>query len=223
MLRSFRSRRLPSRSALKDLIMSRSLRWRLTGWYVLLLSGVLLLFSGGTYVAVYKVLLDNFDDLLSNQANLIVQTINVSERGPTLANATLRAGRPDDEHLIRLYRADGTLIFDDNPQERAAELDDAVAEALAGDKSRGEVRGHEARLRVLTLPVTRDGKIVGALQVGLALKDVGDTMRTLLKVMLVLAPAMLLLAVGGGLFLATARWRRSTGSRARPSGSAARI
>jgi signal transduction histidine kinase len=57
-------------------------------------------------------------------------------------------------------------------------------------------------MRVLTQPVTYNGRIVGALQVGLALEDVGDTMNTLLQVMLLLAPAMLLLASGGGLFLA---------------------
>jgi signal transduction histidine kinase len=201
MLRSFTVPRA-AWPALKDLVLARSLRWRLTAWYVLLLSGVLLLFSLGTYAAVYKLLLDNFDDLLSNQANLIVQTIDVSEQGLSLKNAALRAGRPDDEHLIRLYRADGSLIFDDNPHERAPELEAAAADALEGKKQRIQVHGREGDMRVLTLPVTDNERIVGALQVGLAIEDIGGTMKALLKVMLVLAPAMLVLASGGGLFLA---------------------
>src|SRR4029079_17966796 len=85
-----------------------SLRWRLTGWYVLLLTAVLLLFSAGTYVAVYKLLLDNFDDLLASQANLIVQTIDFSDRNLTLQNDALRADHRNDEHLTRIYRADRT-------------------------------------------------------------------------------------------------------------------
>ncbi|MBK9715274.1 MAG: HAMP domain-containing protein [Kouleothrix sp.] len=203
MFRSLRRARLPSRSALQELIMSRSLRWRLTAWYVLLLSGLLLVFSAGTYVAVYKLLLSSFDDVLSSQANLIIQTIDVSDPELTLKNAALRAGRRNDEHLTRLYRADGTLIFDDNPEERASELVDAVERALEeGKQERLLIRGREGELRVVTFPVTRDGKVAGALQVGLALEDLNDTMRTLLKVMLLLAPAMLLLASGGGLFLA---------------------
>jgi heavy metal sensor kinase len=188
--------------ALKNLAVSRSIRWHLTAWYVLLLAGVLLVFSAGTYVAVYKLLLDNFDDLLANQANLIVQTIDVGSQGLTLRNAALRAGRPNDEHLIRLYHADGTLLFDDSPQERSERLKTAVSEALRGERRQTQIHGHESDMRVLTQPITYSGRIIGALQVGLALEDVGDTMKTLLKVMLLLAPAMLLLATGGGLFLA---------------------
>src|SRR5690349_23497021 len=103
-----------------------SLRWRLTGWYVLLLTGVLLLFSAGTYAAVYKLLLDNFDDLLASQANLIVQTVDFSANTLTLQNDSLRAGRRSDEHLTRIYRSDLTLMYDDNPREHAPELAKAI-------------------------------------------------------------------------------------------------
>jgi signal transduction histidine kinase len=179
-----------------------SLRWRLTGWYVLLLTGVLLLFSAGTYITVYKLLLDNFDDLLTSQASLIVQTVDFSDQNLTLQNDALRAGRPNDEHLMRIYRSDRTLLYDDNRQEQAPELTDAVRRALDGDKQIIQVRGREGQMRVLSLPITQDGQIIGALQIGVALEDLRDTMRTLLKVLLLLAPAMLLVASGGGLFLA---------------------
>jgi signal transduction histidine kinase len=180
-----------------------SLRWRLTGWYVLLLTGVLLLFSGGTYIAVYKLLLDNFDDLLDSQASLIVQTVDFSERNLTLQNDSLRAGRPKDEHLTRIYRPDRTLLYDDNPREQAPDLADAMRQALDGDRQIIQVRGREGPMRVLSLPITHDGQIIGVLQLGVSLEDVYQTMRTLLKVLLLLAPAMLLIASGGGWFLAS--------------------
>src|SRR4051794_1162960 len=101
-----------------------SLRWRLTGWYVLLLTGVLLLFSAGTYITVYKLLLDNFDDLLASQANLIVQTVDFNDRNLTLQNVALRADRRSDDHLTRIYRVDHMLLYDDNPQEQGPELAD---------------------------------------------------------------------------------------------------
>jgi heavy metal sensor kinase len=179
-----------------------SLRWRLTGWYVLLLSGVLLLFSIGTYFAVYKLLLSNFDDLLSSQANLIVQTIDFTDRGLRLQNDSLRVGRADDEHLTRIYREDGRLLFDDNPKAQAPELAEAVNEALAGNKEIMQVHGREDELRVLTFPITHEHRVVGALQVGLALEDLQDTMWALARALLFMAPVMLLLASGGGLFLA---------------------
>src|SRR5215207_6914852 len=152
-----------------------SLRWRLTIWYLLLLTGVLLLFSGGTYIAVYKLLLDNFDDLLASQANLIVQTVDFSERNLTLQKDTLRAGRPKDEHLTRIYRPDRTLLYDDNPREQAPKLADAMRQALDGDRQIIQVRGREGPMHVLSLPITHDGQIIGALQLGVSLEDVYDT------------------------------------------------
>src|SRR5215213_6941565 len=143
-----------------------SLRWRLTGWYVLLLTAVLLLFSAGTYIAVYKLLLDNFDDLLTSQANLIVQTIDFSDRDLMLQNDSLPAGRRNDEHLTRIYRADRTLMYDDNPREQAPELAEAVLSALDGEKQIIQVGGREGPMRVLSLPITHNEKIIGALQVG---------------------------------------------------------
>ncbi|MEO7909745.1 MAG: ATP-binding protein [Roseiflexaceae bacterium] len=179
-----------------------SLRWRLTGWYMLLLTAVLLLFSAGIYITVYKLLLDNFDDLLASQANLIVQTIDFNDRDLTLQNASLRADRRDSEHLTRIYRADRTLMYDDNPRELTPELTNAMRDALDGHRQIIQVSGRQAPMRVLSLPITHNGQIIGALQVGISLEDVRDTLRTLLKVLLVLAPALLLVASGGGLFLA---------------------
>lgn len=189
-------------TALRNLALSRSLRWRLTAWYICLLSGLLLVFCAGMYVAVYRVLVDNFDEILASQANLIVQTIDVADQDLRFNNTGLRIGKLNDEHLIRVYRADGRLIFNDNPEERSGELEAAVPAALDGERHASQIEGREGPMRVQTFPITSGGKVRGVLQVGLSLEDVSDTMRALVKVMLVLTPAMLLLASGGGLFLA---------------------
>jgi len=182
--------------------MFRSLRWRLTAWYALLLCGLLLVFSIGTYVAVSKLLLDNLDDLLASQAKLFVDTIDLKDRELAIRNDALQIGRNSGDHLTRLYRADGARLFDSNPKFDSAELDDSVEEALRGKQQYDMVDGNGSGMRILTLPIKNDQQVVGALQIGLSVDDINDTMRALLKVMLVLAPAMLLLASGGGLFLA---------------------
>src|SRR5262245_18845752 len=101
--------------------MFRSLRWRLTAWYVVLLCGLLLVFSAGTYVAVSRLLLDNLDDLLASQARLIVETINLEDRELALRNDALEIGRNTDEHLTRLYGSDGTRLFDNDAHINSAE------------------------------------------------------------------------------------------------------
>jgi heavy metal sensor kinase len=183
--------------------MFRSLRWRLTGWYVLLLAGVLLLFSAGTYLAVRELLQDNVDDVLRHQAALVAQTIDIAGSAPVPRGEVALPARRDSEHFTRLYRADGTLSFDDNAAVGyAPPLVAEARKALRGADAISQVDTDQGAMRVGTFPIQRDGQVVGALQVGLALEDSEDTLQTLLKVLLALAPAMLLLASGGGLFLA---------------------
>jgi heavy metal sensor kinase len=181
--------------------MLRSLRWRLTGWYVLLLAGVLLLLSAGTYLAVHKLLVDNLDEVLRRQADLIAAAIEISPSGPLLGGSAPPSR--NSEHFTRLYHQDGTLSFDDNAAiGYSPKLSGEVRDALGGDKETAQVQTLKGAMRVATFPIRRDGQIVGALQVGVTLEDVEDTMRALLKALLILVPAMLLLASGGGVFLA---------------------
>src|SRR5262245_57125194 len=183
--------------------MLRSLRWRLTGWYVLLLTIILLIFSAGTYLAVEKVLRQNVDDALVQQATLIGQLIRVSDREPVLAGEVRLAGRSVSEYFTRLYRRDGSLVFEHNAVEQyAPEVPDEVSGALKGRKEITQVTAREGQMRIVTFPVLQDGQIVGALQVGVDMEDIARTMRTLLEVLLVMVPTMLLLASGGGWFLA---------------------
>src|SRR6266487_2183519 len=93
--------------------MFRSLRWRLTGWYVLVLAGVLAMFSGGTYAAARAALLENFDEVLGNQAALVAQAVDVDDGIPELKQEVLLSGHRNDDHFTRLYSAAGTLVFDD--------------------------------------------------------------------------------------------------------------
>lgn len=180
----------------------RSIRWQLTGWYVLLLFGLLLVFGAGTYTAVRKLLIDNLDDLLASQANLFVGTIDLTDRQLSIRNDTLQISRTSDDHVTRLYQANGTRLFDTNPKIRSEELDVAVQDALDGKQRFNSFEEHGETMRILTLPIKSGSEVVGALQIGLSLEDVNKTLKALLVGMLILAPATLILASGGGFFVA---------------------
>jgi heavy metal sensor kinase len=114
----------------------------------------------------------------------------------------LAEGRSDDV-FMRLYRGDGALVFTDTRESQMLPaLSDALEEALHGETELTQARVGTSMFQIATYPVIRDGRVVGALQVGLSMDDVEETLWTLLKVLLALAPALLLLASGGGLFLA---------------------
>jgi heavy metal sensor kinase len=169
----------------------------------MLLAGVLLLFSVSIYVAVQRLLIENFDDMLRHQADLVAQGIDVDDDQLSLEQEALLPDIRDSEHFTRLYRADQTLDYVNSTiEERIPELPDAVTTALGGQQHLTEVQMRTTALRVATIPVIYEGQIVGAIQVGVALTGLANTMRTLLQVLLVFAPATLLVASSGGLFLA---------------------
>ncbi len=183
--------------------MMQSLRWRLTGWYVLLLAGVLLLFSISVYVAVQRLMIENFDVMVRHQADLIAEAIDVDHGEPRLEREVLLPALRDRVYFTRLYRADQTLSFDHNALGGpVSELPNAVTTALRGQPHLGQVQLPTTTLRVATVPIIDDGRIAGALQIGMTPSDIEDAMHTLLRVLLVLAPATVLIASAGGLFLA---------------------
>jgi heavy metal sensor kinase len=183
--------------------MFRSLRWRLTGWYVLVLVGVLLVFSAGTYVAARAALMENFDEVLVDQASFVAQAIDIEDGIPELKQEVLLSGHRNDDHFTRLYASNGMLIFDDTTDgPHVPDLPTTIASALRGEKSLLQVEAAADTLRVATFPILHEGQIVGALQVGVSLADIEHTLHILLLVLLVGVPITVLLASGGGLFLA---------------------
>jgi heavy metal sensor kinase len=183
--------------------MFRELRWRLTGLYVVLLLGALLLFSAGTYVAARAALMENFDEVLVDQAALVAQAIDIEDGIPELIQEVLLSGHRNDDHFTRLYAVTGALVFDDTTDgPHVPELPATIASALRGEKSLMQVEANGNALRVATFPILHKGRIAGVLQVGVSLDDIEHTLHILLVVLLVMAPITVLLASGGGLFLA---------------------
>jgi heavy metal sensor kinase len=170
---------------------------------VVLLAGVLLIFSAGTYLAVRELLRNNLDEGLKHQVELLAQAVTVERGEPALPREVHLGERRSDDLFTRLYRSDGSLVFVDvHDSQKLPALADSLEEALGGDEEFSTAHVGATPVRVATYPVIRDGQVVGALQVGLSVGDTEDTLWTLLQVLLVLAPALLVLASGGGLFLA---------------------
>jgi heavy metal sensor kinase len=183
--------------------MFRELRWRLTALYVALLTGVLLLFSAGVYVAVHAALMENFDEVLVDQAAFVAQAIDIEDGVPELKQEVLLSGHRNDDHFTRLYATNGTLVFDDTTDgPQVPDIPSVIGSALRGEKSLTQVQAGADTLRVATFPILHKGRIAGVLQVGVSLADIEHTLRTILTVLLVMIPATVLLASGGGLFLA---------------------
>jgi heavy metal sensor kinase len=190
---------------LRDLF--RSIRVRLTLWYVLLLSVVLVLFGGTLYVALQITLRDDLDDVLINGASLMINSLQIDGQGhlsagpePPLAWSDPKRG----EHLWRVLDRSGQIVAQSGVQDLGGlPLDAAViAQALAGQEVFQTVRLGDEPVRVYSAPVTHGGQIVGVVQQSLSMDDTLQILAAFRWILLLALPLTLALASGGGLFLA---------------------
>ena len=182
----------------------RSVRLRLTLWYVVLLAIILAGFSAGVYVVMGHQLYSNLDDSVDNRANILLGVIRYEDRQPTLRGSVFSNDPDADESFVRVFDANGSVSFENPAFEGEAPVDrSAVERALggkAGTRTENVVDHHPLRLRAI--PIRREGVISGVLEVGQPEDDVRDTLRALLLILGVAYPVTLGGASLGGLFLA---------------------
>jgi heavy metal sensor kinase len=182
--------------------MLKSLRVRLTVWYVLLLAIILAAFSAGLYLAVRSNIYGNLDDSLDARSQVLGAAVTFDGNGPTLSGADAPAD-PQGETFARVFDSSGQVTFDNTNANTATTIDQRIiTAALHGQTTRANASSKEENLLVLTRPITRDGATAGVLQVGISREDARDTLSALLFVLAVGYPLTLILASAGGVFLA---------------------
>ncbi len=181
----------------------RSIRLRLTLWYVLLLAVILAGFSAGIYVTLRHNLYANLDDSLQTRSADLLPLVRYEGAAPTLTESVSLSGGNLDEQFVRVYDNAGRLTFDNSGGVGVVAVDGpAIEKALAGGTAtRGtDVNGEPFRVRVVA--IEQNGATVGALEVGRAADDVSDALRSLLLILGIAYPVTLALASMGGIFLA---------------------
>jgi HAMP domain-containing protein len=184
-------------------IILRSVRLRLTLWYVLLLAIILAAFSGGVYLTLRHNLYANLDDSIQNRANILLDIMGYEGSRPTLAGRVSSVDPNAGEHFVRVFDASGAVSFDGSATAGDVPVDmRAVERALTGEPSTRGVDVDGEPMRVRTLPIERNEGIAGVLEVGLSEGDVTDTLGTLLLILVIAYPVTLAVASLGGAFLA---------------------
>ncbi len=181
----------------------RSIRLRLTLWYVLLLAIALAAFGAGIYLTLRHNLYSGLDESISNRANLLASVVRSESGQPTLAGVVSSNDPNAGESFVRVFDSSGQLTFDNSGTAGTVTIDRAsLDKALAGAAGNRTVSAGDETFRVHTLPLEQDGQISGVLEVGQSRGDITDTLRTLLIILGVAYPLTLAVASGGGIFLA---------------------
>lgn len=184
-------------------------RWRLTLWFAAVVAAVLLAFGGLLYVGLRQRLYAGFDEQLLTQAAVTLGAVQIQAGTPALAATA--TGEQEGEYFLRLVDREGRVVYDNGAARGGLPPDPAaVATALAGGThlssltTSGGDENDVATFRIATLPVRQngeEGKVVGALQVGLDRRDLDDLLGEILATLAVAAPLALVAAavVGYGL------------------------
>jgi len=185
-----RMRRLPRPSL-------SSLRARLALWYLLVLGVALALFGAGIFVEVRGSLLDGVDTTLHARVALVAAQTDGGARGLRYRGVDLP--NAETEIAVYLFDARGHLSH-----QIAGSADVPPQPGVLGPALRGEeaaVTVGELRLSMIPV-VDGGGHVVGVVQAAQSLDVVHAQINRLVALLLLATPALLLVATGGGVFLA---------------------
>jgi heavy metal sensor kinase len=181
----------------------RSIRLRLTLWYVLILAVLLASFSAGVYLILRHNMYDNLDDSIRGRAGTLLEVLSYERGRPTFAGRV----SPDSnagENFTRVFDASGEVTFDNSAAAGNVPVDpQATSRALRGTTAIRTVVVGDDPMRVWTLPIRIDGGIVGVLEIGQSQEDLNETLQALLLIIAVVYPVTLGVASIGGVFLAS--------------------
>ncbi|MEX1253156.1 MAG: heavy metal sensor histidine kinase [Dehalococcoidia bacterium] len=181
----------------------RSIRVRLTLWYVVLLAVILAAFSAGIYLTLRYSLSSNLNDSLTNRANILLGIVQYEDGRPTLDGLVSTVDQELDEQVVRVYDGSGAVSFDSSSDIESLAIDpEAIQDALDGRSSTRTVQIEDETLRARIVPISQSEQISGVLVVGLTEDDMVETLRSLLLILAIAYPVTLVVASAGGIFLA---------------------
>ncbi|MDA8216447.1 MAG: heavy metal sensor histidine kinase [Dehalococcoidales bacterium] len=176
------------------------IRVRLTLWYVALLAVILLAFSGALYLSFSRGLREQQDATLRAEAAQLQASVDQENGRPHMGQ---NEGQLSAGTVAALYDSAGRVLLDGTPRWDASTLADVRSRASHGESSLRSVSASSGQgWRVLVVPVQENGRAVAVLEVGLPEQELEAALRHLLLLMGLGIPATLVLAAGGGLFLA---------------------
>ncbi len=186
-----------------------SIRSRLTAWYILLLGIILILFSVFLNYFLSKRLYESIDNSLTVSAAVVATSAMMKLNRSPLSGADqffeqfLGAG--NFNKFYRIYDGSGNVGSRSNNinASKFPLSQTAYTNALEGINSYETflVDGSHP-IRVITMPILREKKLINLIQVGTSLEAVRETLRNLRVFLLTAVPSVLVLATLFARFLA---------------------
>jgi heavy metal sensor kinase len=192
------------------MMLFKTIKFKMTLWYVVILGIILSCFSLFLYLTLADSLYKGVDNKIRTMAEIVASsTRSPLGVGTSMADLdqimTERFGIRPLGRFIQILDESGK-IGDRSTNLRDVQLPISVQTMKAASKGvitfeTVQVMGKYS-LRVVTMPIMENEKMVGIVQVGSSLEGVEEALQQLLLILLIAVPAALLIASAGGLFLA---------------------
>jgi len=187
----------------------RSLRFKLTLWYVLILGVLLTSFSGFLYFTLSKSLYRDVDNKLRSLAELIASESSspLSKFNFGTIDQALEASmnlKPIGKFIQVLDESGNIGRKSDNLRNVQLPISlNALKNASKGSNTFETNRTIEnTPLRIMTFPVVENGHVTKIVQIASSLEGVEDALNKLFLILIISVPSTLILASLGGQFLA---------------------
>ncbi len=186
--------------------MFKTIRARLTLWYVALLALILVGFGAALYFTLARALDQQTDDTLALAAQQLADGVNTEVQplafvigggGPNDVN-TVRA-RGD---LVRLIDAEGRALDSSDSSSALLLAATTLKQARRGSTHFETVVVHGESYRLHTIPLTENEQFLGVLQIAKPLAEIERTLRQLLLALAVIVPLTLVVATFSGIWFA---------------------
>jgi len=174
----------------------KSVKFRLTIWYLVVLGALLLLFGIMSYFILSQSLYQNLDESLKTHTLALENSLDVWN-GHVDLGITLQSGE-----LVLLYGSDGSLLQVFGWGVEVPHIDVLVAQALESHASFLTARtANGQKIRLYAAPLS--GELgIGAIVVGRSTAEVTEVLQNFKNILIIAALTTMALAGGGGFFMA---------------------
>ncbi len=184
------------------------IKWKLTLWYGGILALILVTFSSGVYIYFKNSLQKSIDTKIKSIAEVLASSMTETHNQSLFGNFERylenALGKKPKGKFIQIIDASGKI---------GARLNDLEAEAvpvsfvtlekaLKGEIVYETIETARPRLRMITMPILENKKIISIVQVGSSLEEFEDTMKRLLIIMIISIITSISVTIVVGYFMA---------------------
>jgi len=184
------------------------IRWRLTIWYGVVLSLILIIFASGIFIYFKNSLQESIDAKIRSIGEVLSSSMTDAHNTSVFGNFERYLenvlGKKPKGKFIQIMDSSGRIgaKMSDIEGEALPTSFSALERAMRGEVVYETIERTKPRLRMITIPILENKKVTSVVQVGTSLEDFDEMIRKLLLIMIISIPTSICVTIVFGYFMA---------------------